>query len=123
MEKRTIALALSSSDLLGKQFPFSNPGYDPLEVDEYLDRVIRDYRTVEGNALLDRAYLAGREKEIAALRKKVAELEVANSSLSAKVGKMGDLKGPGAPPLKLLKRIDALERALWKMGVNPTKIR
>ena len=47
-----IKLFLSSEQILNHCFAAVPKGYDPLDVDEYLDRIIADYRTVESNLLI-----------------------------------------------------------------------
>ena len=42
-----LKLKLTSDVILNKEFQGSTPGYNPLQVDEYLDRIIKDYRVVE----------------------------------------------------------------------------
>ena len=39
-----IKLKLNSKEILEMKFPNVPRGYDPLYVDEYLDKVIRDYK-------------------------------------------------------------------------------
>ena len=42
-----LELELTSQKIMDKEFPGKKPGYDPLEVDEFLDIVIKDYVKME----------------------------------------------------------------------------
>ena len=42
-----LKLKLTSKEILNKIFPPSDRGYNAFSVDEFLDKVLEDYRTVE----------------------------------------------------------------------------
>ncbi len=50
-----IKLVLSSEQIGNKIFKGVPRGYDPYEVDKFLDQVIMDYERVEGNYLMGKA--------------------------------------------------------------------
>ena len=53
-----IKLSLSSKQILNKEFRGQTPGYNPLEVDEFLDLILRDYKTIEENCLVGKKELS-----------------------------------------------------------------
>ncbi len=44
-----IKLVLSSKEILNKTFKVAPKGYNAFEVDEFLDKILRDYKTIESN--------------------------------------------------------------------------
>ena len=64
-----IKLKLNSEEILQTKFPNVPRGYDPLYVDEYLDKIIRDYRLVEENYLVDNSEIDAYKDKIYALEK------------------------------------------------------
>ena len=62
-----IKLVLSADEIGNKVFKGVPRGYDPYEVDKYLDLIIMDYEKVENNQLMSNA-------EIEALKKKISSL-------------------------------------------------
>lgn len=45
-------LVYSPKDILQQEFKTKMRGYDPIEVDEFLDNIIKDYETYSKNSLL-----------------------------------------------------------------------
>ena len=118
-----IKLKLNSKEILETQFPNVPRGYDPLMVDEYLDRIIRDYRTVETNHLLE-------EKEVQAYKDKIAKLEAENQELKIKVNKyesrLKDIKETDnvtEENIELIQKINRYEKFLYQHGFMPDKIK
>ena len=62
-------LRLSSKDILNKKFKQSANGYDPEEVDTFLDKILEDYRTID--------------KEIDGLNAEIISLKRDNETLKA----------------------------------------
>ena len=112
----------TSKTLLEYTFQKNVRGYNALEVDRVLDKVIDDLIFYEIN-------FADLSKKVEKLtlkcdkleeKLKAKELEVAN--LSNKLPSLKEDKAVSRENVNLLKRIDALERALYKKGVDPSKI-
>ncbi len=133
MEKK---VNFTPDDILRKKFPRNVKGYDPFEVDTFLDKVIADYQTYE-------ATIAGLETQIANLssesgnfnaeketlirnidkiREEKRELEVKIASLENRIGGIRKSDAPTAENLKLLKRLRSLEEFLYSHGYNPNEI-
>lgn len=96
---------LSIQDVLEKQFHIDFKGYSSVEVDEFLDDVIKDYQQYETLVAELGAHLQNYEKEVATLKAKVIELEGKNSVNTESVQ---------ISNVDLLKRISKLEAEVFK---------
>ena len=117
-----LQLKLDSNKILHKQFEGSKPGYNSLQVDSFLDTIISDYEAAE-------AYGAAAEQKIeelsnlnALLNKRLSKTEAELSIITEKLKNIGDNQNASLSNLDLLKRISALETALYKLGVDPNTI-
>ena len=118
-----IKLTLNSKEILENQFKNVPRGYDPLSVDEFLDKIIRDYRVVEANYLVER-------RDIDSLREKINKLESENSELKILVskyeGRLKDIKETDVVSMEnidLMKKINRYEKFLYQHGYIPDDIK
>ncbi len=118
-----IKLTLSSEEILNKKFPASPRGYNPLEVDQYLDLVLRDYRLIEQNCLVEKKEIEKLNEAIKELEKKNNALEIENVKYQKRFEDIKDNKNITIDNMDLYKRIAALEKALYKIGINPQTIK
>ncbi|MFA6796954.1 MAG: DivIVA domain-containing protein [Bacilli bacterium] len=116
------ALKLNANKILHKQFEGTKPGYNALQVDTFLDTVIADYEYME-------KYIAESEKKIdelqklnAMLNKKLTKVEAENAVMTERFKNISDDDNISLSNLDLLKRISALEQALFKAGIDPKNI-
>ena len=116
-------ITLTSQAILQKRFQGATPGYNALEVDTFLDKIIKDYKIVEGNILIS-------EDELTDLKNKNQELEDENQRLNLELIKSqsrltnikeGDVVN--SDNVNLIKRINALEKFIYEKGFDPTKIK
>lgn len=117
-----IKLKLKSQEILDYQFQNVPRGYDALEVDKFLDNVIKDYLTIEKNSPLTKEEIQALKKQIEDLEKANENLRIENEKLKAKVNSIAFTEGVTRDNAHLMKRIDALERYLYKKGINPNDI-
>ena len=117
MEKE---VKFNSESLLDIKFEKDVKGYNPLEVDKTLDEVIKDYKVYEEETSKNEKELAKCKSEIESLKSKNCELEIELTNARAELKAMPS--GANKDNISLLKRIDALERALYLKGVDPKKI-
>ncbi|MFA6861377.1 MAG: DivIVA domain-containing protein [Bacilli bacterium] len=115
-------LLLDSNKIYHKEFEGTKPGYDALQVDSFLDIVIKDYDTFAN-------YVTDSDKELDELKSKVtllnqqlSKVEAENVSLKNKLNGIGANSDASLNNLELLKRISALEMALSKAGINPNTV-
>ena len=117
-----IKLKLTSTKILDQVFPGKPRGYDPLVVDQYLDKIIQDYVTVENNVLM-------MKKEVDDYILKIQDLEEDKKNLEIELSKyksrFANIKGSDnvtSDNLELLKKIHAYEIFLFQHGFNPEDI-
>lgn len=114
---------LTTLDIINKEFQANVKGYKAIEVDEFLDEIVKDYESFEQDLLELRqkndALVSANDKA----KKKIAELEANNAILLAKVKNIKDNSKVSLENIDLLNRIKSLENALYKAGINPTKIK
>lgn len=115
-------LNLTSQKILDEVFPGVPRGYDPLLVDQFLDKVIQDYLVVESNELIDK-------QEIDALREELADLKEENYRLAVENGKFKNrfenIKAGvevTRDNMELIRKIDQYEKYLYSIGVDINEI-
>ena len=119
-----LKLKLSADEIYNKEFSGSKSGYDCLQVDTMLDSVIADYEAVAEYTQKTEAQLAELTKINRILNERLTKLETDNVVLHKKLADYtSPLPESTGDNLDLLKRISRLEEALYKLGVDPTKIR
>ena len=111
-----IKLKLNSKEILEMKFPNVPRGYDPLYVDEYLDKIIRDYKTVEENYIVTNSEIDAYKEKIYALEKENEELKIANSKYESRLSFINENDNVTKDNIDLIKRINQLERFLYKHG-------
>lgn len=118
----SVNLKLDSNKILHKQFEGSKPGYNALQVDSFLDTVISDYEAME-------KYASDAEHKIEELNnlnnmlnKRLTKDEADLAVMTEKLKNISENDNASLSNLDLLKRISALEQALFKLGVDPNTI-
>ena len=119
---RSLKLKLDANKIYHKEFEGTKPGYNALQVDSFLDIVIKDYEMMDN-------YIASAEETIEDLTKmnkmlkdRLAQIEANNAVMNEKLKNISDNENASLSNLDLLKRISALEQALYKAGINPNTI-
>lgn len=115
-------LKLNANKILHKQFEGSKPGYNALQVDTFLDTVIADYESTEKYIVKSEKNLDEFSKLNAMLNKKLSKVEAENAVMTEKFKNISDNDNVSLSNLDLLKRISALEQALFKAGIDPKNI-
>ena len=118
-----IKLVLSSEEIGNKVFKGVPRGYDPYEVDKYLDQVIMDYEKVEANYLLSKTEIDNLKTKIDNLEKSKKELELQIGKLKAKYSNIKPTDNVTDDNIHLIRRINSLEKFLWQNGFNPNSIK
>lgn len=118
-----IKLNLSAKEILNIKFPNVPRGYDPLYVDEYLDKVIRDYKQVEANCLMEKKEIDNLENRIEELEKQNNTLEIELNKYKARLKDIRDNDNVTVDNIDLVKRINQLEKFLYQHGYMPDQIK
>lgn len=118
-----IKLNLDSSMILEKQFDGQLRGYNALQVDKFLDMIIKDYKIIEENYLIEKEKLDQLKKENTELQRELDVAKVENSKMQTKVGGIRDSNSVSNENINNLKKIAAYEKFLYNHGYDPTKIK
>ena len=134
MEKN---VKLTINDIYNRRFEKDVKGYNPDEVDAFLDEIIKDYDVYEKAlaSLEDEVdklnkELSSKTNDVSTLAKramdaeaKAKELEIANASLNNKVAGIKPGETITAENLEYIQKIHDYETFLYQQGYDVTKIR
>jgi DivIVA domain-containing protein len=118
-----LELQLNSRKVIDKEFKGVKNGYDPLEVDKFLDIVVQDYLKMERASLEFKTNLEELQKTLKIYKDRLDKLEIDNAVLSKKMANISDNDNVSFNNIDLVKRIASLEQALSNAGIDPTKIK
>lgn len=118
-----IKLTLTAKEILDKSFPGVPRGYDPLLVDEFLDKIIKDYVTVENNVLDEASVIAKLTQEVEKLKKEKQDLEIENGKYKERFSNIKATDNVTADNIDLIKKINKYEKFIYQMGYNPKNIK
>ncbi len=113
----------SSKSILDKVFPSSEKGYDPYEVDSFLDEIILDYQLLEQNGYITQARYASLVEDIARLREENKNLKIELESYKKRFDGISSTKNVSKENIDYLTRISKLEKALFDLGIDPASIK
>ncbi len=113
----------SSKSLLDTKFTKNVRGYNALEVDMALDKVIQDLKYYEITLTDFTKTIENLSLKCKNLEKSIKEKEMEIARLQSKIPTLDNDKNVSRENFNLLKRIDALEKALYLKGVDPSKIK
>ena len=116
------SISLNATKILNKTFKPNGNGYDPDEVDEFLDKIIMDYRAFEIYYLESKKYIVELETNWRKEKEKISTLEVENARMKERLSGIKDSSAVNSTNIDLLNRINKLENELYKRGVNPNNI-
>ena len=103
-------VTLSIEEILGKEFSVDFKGYAPVEVDQFLDIVMADYKAYEGLLAQMESSLNEHEKTIASLKARLLEVEGQNIS---RVSNSAQAMDSSANQVDILKRVARLEQEVF----------
>lgn len=117
-----LKLILDSNKIYHKVFEGTKPGYDALQVDSFLDLVIKDYDSFQNYVMKSEQEITELKNKIDMLNSQLSQVEVENATLKAKLGDVSASEDASLSNLEYIKRISNLEKALSKAGINPNTI-
>lgn len=118
-----IKLVLSSKEILNKTFQVAPKGYNAFEVDEYLDKILRDYQTIEANYLTEGNMVKSLETRIKNLEEENKNLSIELSRYKKKFENIKENDDVSQSNIDLIKKINIYEKFLWNHGYNPKTIK
>ncbi|OTO53457.1 cell division regulator GpsB [Enterococcus faecium] len=99
-------LVYSPKDILQQEFKTKMRGYDPVEVDEFLDNIIKDYETYSKELL-------ALQEENDRLSAKLAQLSKTQGAAQTRVQQTEVPKSAAVTNFDILKRLSNLEREVF----------
>ena len=116
---------LTAQAILSKKFKADVKGYDPHEVDAFLDQVLKDYQLIEAFIQQDLPILKTYEQQVASLKKRLADLEIQVAGMKDKVAVINANKTVeiNQDNFLLVKKIGIYEKELFKLGIDPNKLK
>ncbi len=114
-----IKLVLSSKEILDHVFDPATPGYNALQVDEFLDRVIKDYITIESNMLIMSREYNDLKQRIEELEKQNRKLSVENEKYKGRLKNIKESDVVTSDNMDIIKRNRQLEEFIYKNGLVP----
>ena len=115
-------LNLTSQKILDEVFPGVPRGYDPLLVDQFLDKVLQDYLVIESNELIDKQEIESLRKELDRLKKENYELVVENGRYKNRFEGIKDNPNVTKENMEYIRKIDRMEKWFYNHGINPDDI-
>ncbi len=117
---------LTKEKILNKQFIPSYKGYDPEDVDEFLDLVLKDYSLIEESFKKNDETIVNLKKENELLKTSLRDLkreqELAGLKTTSSKNKP-TYANSSLDNLDLLKRCAMYEKKLYSLGVDPSKLK
>ena len=110
-----------SKTILNIKFSPKAKGYDPLEVDQIFDNIIKDYETFTLNL---KELARKNDKQKGTIDQLKEELERVTFELGSLRNQFESLKKTSSitdDNYTLVKKVAAYERALYRKGINPKK--
>ena len=117
---------LNKDQILNKQFIPSYKGYDPNDVDEFLDLVLKDYSYLDEYIKKDDETITTLKKENESLKASLRDLKREQElvGLKSQTKKQSESYAPSSlDNLELLKRCAMYEKKLYSLGVDPSKLK
>jgi DivIVA domain-containing protein len=118
-----IKTKLNSRKIVDKEFKAKRNGYDALEVDEFLDEVVDDYVALEQYVNALEKKVDDLQKDVKLYKTRLDQAEIQNEIMSKKLENISENDNASLSNLEYLKRISLLEQALFKAGIDPSKIK
>ena len=118
-----VKLTKSSKEILEKKFDASPRGYNPLQVDEYLDSIIKDYLTIEANVLATKEDIDKLNEKVAKLKDDKQKLEIELGKYKERYANLKPSDNVTSDNLELLKKIHKYETFLYRLGYDPNTIK
>ena len=134
MEKN---VKLTINEIYSRQFEKDVKGYNPDEVDAFLDMIIQDYSAYEKLLAekegiihdLDQRVNTNTGSSTNLMRKlaeqdqKIKELEVENASYKNRIGNIKEGDEVNSGNLELIQKINRYENFIYQMGYNPQTLK
>lgn len=116
------SITLTSTKIYEKVFTPNVKGYDPEEVDRFLDDIISDYIAFEKYFRESRDYILSLEESLRKEKENNRLLTVDNARMQTRLEGIKEGDDVNSSNIELIQRVRKLELALWRLGQDPSKI-
>src|SRR5574344_338246 len=114
---------LTRDKILTKKFTPNVKGYSPDEVDDFLDLIIADYAAFDRYMKESKSYIEELELGMNKLKAQNHQLDIENGQMKTRLSGIKDTDQVTSSNIDLIQRINALEKVLYKNGIDPSKIK
>ena len=114
---------LNANKILAKVFTPNMKGYDPDEVDKFLDDIIEDYQAFDRYYVDSKNYIIQLETSNRRIKEENQRLEQEKAMLKKRFEGLKPSDNPSQENIEYLTRIRKLESELYKLGINPNDIK
>lgn len=114
-------LLLTSKDILNKEFTKNVKGYDALEVDNFLDLILKDYKIIDNVVENLNGQITNLKKANQDLENELETLKISAVKKAKQTFVVNDYSR--LDNLELLKKISLYENKLYELNVDPSKIK
>ncbi|MGM9814459.1 MAG: DivIVA domain-containing protein [Candidatus Enteromonas sp.] len=116
------SLNLTAESILHKVFKKNVKGYDPDEVDQFLDLVIADYQAYDEYAKEVQNYIQSLETKLKKMQDEARERSVDLAKAQARLQGVSSDKDRTLD-IQTVQYIDRLERACYQKGIDPRTLK
>lgn len=113
-----LKLNLNSKKIFEKSFQGNKCGYDSLQVDEFLDVIIKDYQEMEHYLKENEQILTNLNENVNLLSNQVTVLSAENTTLKQQLADFKGNSNGNLDNIEYLKKISYLENLLYQNGIK-----
>ena len=121
MEDTTITL--NAEKILKKTFTPNVKGYDPDEVDDFLDLVAADYVAFENYYRESKKYIVELETRLRKAKESNSDMELELAKAKKRIEGIREGDSFTTENITLIQRIQRLETELYHLGIDPKTIK
>ncbi len=116
-------LRLNSREILNKKFKQAPNGYNPDEVDAFLDKILDDYRSIDEEIESLNTEIISLRRDNETLKANLRDKDQIISIQKSKNIALMSQHQSSLDNLELLQKCSAYERKLYELGVDPNKVK
>jgi DivIVA domain-containing protein len=113
---------LDADKILNTKFTPNVKGYNALEVDEMLDKVIKDYDFFDETKKQLQSEITRLNNLVKKLQKKNTDLEAIVATQKEKLARTPNVPTKATTNMELLHKVSAYERKFHELGIDPRKL-
>ena len=115
--------ALNAEKILHQTFTPNVKGYDPDQVDEFLDQVGADYLAFDKYYRESKKYIVELESRLRKVKEASNEMELELAKLRARVAGIKEGETFTSENIEIIQRCRRYEQELYRMGIDPNTLK